>query len=548
MALRRPTPIRSAALGTAVVFGLSLTSAFGVGPAQAASPYNCDASALRGAVLGQAALEPVTANRGKPACANVSAGLSQVLPAPLAASAVVARTTISPDGTQADKQEALAVGGVADVRVSALPTLPITLPIDTVLASLPTLPAIPVPALLQPTLGASLSLDIKPALTALLPNGRLPTLDLVSAQAVIAYAGAHCVSGRAERYGASQVLGLKVLGQDVVPNGALEQNLNVIDTASVDPSSLDPLALLPSSAVTTILGTPLLANLLTSTLKPAIQAALDALPTVVLPATVANVKITAGTKTDIDGILTQQALRVQASIAGQAIADVTLGEARVRAVGVDCAPPAPPAATPTPQPATATELALQCTKRRLVLQDVSARNGRVRLLGAADKALAGKTVSIRFLATGKRVATAKIRSDGRFSTTARMPSKRVRSTNKARYLASVGREKSLDLKLQRRMVLTGVAVKNGKVTIAGRVIRPLTSPVSTITVKRRVSCKKNVVVARIKPKRNGTFRVTVDAPDAQLAATYRLGTYVRKTTRNAKRYPTFTLPRSVDLG
>ncbi len=547
MALRRPTSVRSTALGTAVVFGLSLTSALGAGPALAASPYNCDASALRGAVLGQAALEPVTANRGKPSCANASAGLSQVLPAPLAASAVVARTTVSPDGTQADKQEALAVGGVADVRVSALPTLPIALPIDTVLASLPTLPAIPVPALLQPTLGASLSLDIRPALTALLPNGRLPTLDLVSAQALIAYAGARCTNGRAETYGASQVVGLKVLGQDLVPNGSVEQNLNVIDTASVDPSSLDPVALLPSSAVTTILGTPLLANLLTSTLKPAIQAALDALPTVVLPATVANVKITAGTKTDVDGILTQQALRVQASIAGQAIADVTLGEARVRAVNVDCAPPTAPAATPD-APTTATELALQCTKRRLVLQDVSARNGRVRLLGAADKALVGKTVSIRFLATGKRVATAKVRSDGRFSTTAPMPSKRIRSTNKARYLASVGKEKSLDLKLTRRMVLSGVAVKNGKVTIAGRVIRPLTSPATTITVKRRVSCKKNVVVARIKPKRNGSFRVTVDAPDAQLAATYRLGTYVRKTTRNAKRYPTFTLPRSVDLG
>ncbi len=62
----------------------------------------------------------------------------------------------------------------------------------------------------------------------------------------------------------------------------------------------------------------------------------------------------------------------------------------------------------------------------------------------------GKRSPIRFLATGKRVATAKVRSDGRFSTTAPMPSKRIRSTNKARYLASVGKEKSLDLKLTRR--------------------------------------------------------------------------------------------------
>ncbi|WP_372790069.1 hypothetical protein, partial [Paraconexibacter sp.] len=423
MALRRPTPTRptlerSRERRTLVALGVAVAVAVGAAPAHAASPYNCDASALRGAVLGQPALEPVTANRGKPACANDSAGLADVLPAPLATSAVVAKTLVSAEGTPRDQQQALAIGGVADLRVSALPTLPITLPITSVLASLPTLPSIPVPLLLQPVLGAELSLDVKPALTALLPNGGLPNVDLVSVQAALAYAGARCTNGKAETYGTSQVVGLKVLGQDIVPGAAVDQNLNVIDTASVDPSSLDPLALLPSSALTQILGSPVLESALNTLLKPAIQAALDALPTIVVPATVANVKVTAGAKTVVDGILTQQALRVQASIAGQAIADVTLGEARVRAANVDCSPP--PAAAPPAQTQTASELALQCTKRRLVLQDVAIRDGRVRLLGAADKSLTGKTVSIRFLGDGKRVATAKVRADGSFRTTARL--------------------------------------------------------------------------------------------------------------------------------
>jgi len=541
-----PSPVsRRLRTALAVVCTVSGLTALGPATAGAASPHNCDASALRGAVLGQAALEPVTANRGKTVCDNATGGLTGLLPAPLAASAVVARTIVSGDPSRPDQQSALAFGGVADVRVSALPELPIALPIDTVLQNLPTLPAIAVPALLQPLLGASLTLDIHPALTALLPSGRLPNLDLVSAQAAIAYAGARCNAGKAESFGIPQVTGLKVLGQDVVLSASVEQALSIIDSASVDPSSLDPIALLPASAVTTILGSPILNPILQGVLKPTIQAALDALPTVTLPAALAQVKVTAGPKTIAGATLTQQALRIEARIAGQQIADVTLGEARVALGSVDCTPPAStPATSTTP---TASELALQCTTRRLVLQDVVPSGSRVILFGAADRKLAGKTVAIRFLATGKIVALVKVREDGSFRTTAPLPSRAVRSTNAARYQASIGREKSLDLKLERRMVISNVTVKNGKVTISGRVVRPLTRPASVITVTRRVSCKRSAVVARIEPRNNGTFRVTVDAPEGQLAAVYRLGTFVRKTPGNPKRFPTFTLPRAVDL-
>lgn len=540
----RPS-VRARALVACPAVAALVAFALPAAPAQAASPFNCDASAVRASLLGQAAIEPVTANRAQPACADAVGGLTGALPAPLSVSAAVARTITSGPDNRVDQQSALAVGGLADVRIAGLPALPITLPIDTVAAALPTLPAIPVPALLQPLLGTSLSLDIKPALTALLPAGRLPDVELVGVQAAIAYAGARCNAGRAELFSTSSVAGIKVLGQDVVASAPVDQTLNLIDTAQVDPSAIDPIGLLPADAVTTILGTPLLDNVLQTDLKPAIQAALDALPTITIPATLANVKISAGPKTEQNGVITQQALRITATIAGQPIADVIAGEARASAAGVDCTPPA--VAAVTPPPPTATELALQCTTRRLVLEDVIERGGRVRLVGVADRKLAGRRVAIRFLATGATAATATIRPDGSFSATAPLPPRYLRATNHARYQAVVGREKSLDLKLRRRMVITGVAVRGGKVTISGRVSRPLTSTPSVITVSRRVSCKRNEVVARITPRRDGTFRATVDAPTGQAAAVYRLGTFVRKTTRNPRRYPTFTLPRAVDL-
>jgi len=545
---RRPRrmSVRARALATGSVLTALVALALPAAFAQAASPFNCDASALRASLLGQAAIEPVIANRGNVACVNASGGLTSVLPAPLSASAVVARTIRNGPDDRTDQQSVLAIGGLADVRIGALPALPITLPVDQVAAALPTLPPIPVPALLQPLLGTSVSLDIKPALTALLPAGRLPDVELVSAQAAIAYAGARCNAGKAEAFSTSSVAGIKILGQDVVAGAAVDRTLNLIDTAQIDPSVIDPIGLLPADAVSTILGTPLLNNALQTVLKPAIQSALDALPTITIPATLANVKLTPGQKTEQNGIVTQQALRIQAQIAGQPIADVLVGEARVNVAGVDCTPPAAPAAPAVTSP-TANELTLQCTARRLVLEDVIERDGRVRLFGVADRKLAGKRVSMRFLATGATAATATIQPDGSFRATAPLPARHLRSSNRARYQAVVGKEKSLDLKLRRRMVITGVAVKRGKVTISGRVVRPLTRTVSTITVSRRVSCKRNEVVARVRPRRDGTFRVTVDAPEAQAAAVYRLGTFVRKTTRNPKRFPTFTLPRAVDL-
>jgi hypothetical protein len=119
--------------------------------------------------------------------------------------------------------------------------------------------------------------------------------------------------------------------------------------------------------------------------------------------------------------------------------------------------------------------------------------------------------------------------------------------NRLRYRAEIGREKSLPLKLQRRMIVSRLSSRRGTVTIAGRVVAPLTTPASTIRLVRRVSCHRVVLVKRFKPRSDGTFSVTVKAPRHAAAAVYRMTTYVREKPGNPRRYPTFTLPRGVAL-
>jgi hypothetical protein len=82
------------------------------------------------------------------------------------------------------------------------------------------------------------------------------------------------------------------------------------------------------------------------------------------------------------------------------------------------------------------------------------------------------------------------------------------------------------------------------VTIAGRLVQPLADQVQTVLVKRR----RWKVVKRFKPARDGSFRVRLKAPREGEAAVYRMSTRVKLYDWFPKTYPTFTLPRYVDLG
>lgn len=379
-------------------------------------------------------------------------------------------------------------------------------------------------------------------ITALLEAARLPSLDILRVRSATANAAGSCQTGKAAVDSWANVAGINVLGQDL----SLDQVLNLARTLtnSIDPAKIalsttalglsteqsDLITKTASGALTTVL----------DSVNSTLQTALAGLGEVKIPLGVADIRIAKGAQVRSGDSVTQQALTVLVAVAGQKIIEAVVGEATASAAGVDCA-------DPVTDPQTPTGATLGCSNRSLVLVDVLERAGRVKLFGFADPALAGKKVAIVFNATGRIVARARVSKDGRFDTTAPLPPANIRDTNAARYMATLGDDESINLKLRRRMVLKSMTSRNGRVTIVGRVLPPLGEPVKAVTLTRRVSCTKEKVVTRFKPDSDGRFRVTVRAPKGVGAAVYRMTTRVRFSAAGSALFETYTLPRAVEL-
>ena len=216
--------------------------------------------------------------------------------------------------------------------------------------------------------------------------------------------------------------------------------------------------------------------------------------------------------------------------------------------------PAPPRPPDEPKQevkgeSSASDLVLGCTEQLVVLEDVVPAGSKVRLVGVADRRFAGRTVSIVFVPSGKVVAKPKVAPDGSFAASAPLPPKRLRNSNLARYEARIGSERSLKLKLARRMRITAIGVTGGKVVVSGTVVGPLATKKAdrVVELQRRVSCTRTESVAKAMPRPNGTFRIAVDVPAGQSAAVYRLRTKVRQSAASSRAVNTFTLPRGVNF-
>jgi hypothetical protein len=459
-----------------------------------AASWNCSAAALSGQPVGT----PVTANVGQATCKAASGGANlPALPIPLQANVMSARTTLDGPASQPSQQTAGATGEVASLSIG-VPSGSAPIPSTT----------IPVPGMGD--------VDITQALAGLLPP---PPNPLVGVKLSSATASASCVNGKPTLTGSSRVLGLTVAGQELPVDQAVTQVVNAIGGGTLDPSQLTSQPLpAPLNQI------PL------ATLQPL----LDALPDMAIPPTVAQIKVTPGSQTQSNGTLTQKGLQIFVALGGQTVADLTLGTASVSQGDVGCS-----------QPVAAAQLA--CTTRKLALIDVLERNGYARLYGAADRRFIGKRVSVVASWNGKTVARPMVRKDGTFLAKGKLPPMALRHGNRARYQAKMGKERSLRLKLFRRMLVTQLSSRSGKVTIRGRVVLPLGTPIQKITIKRRVSCTKNVVVKSLRPDGKGRFSITLGGPPSGQAAVYRLATKVRKNRHNRKLFPTFTLPRAVAL-
>lgn len=495
---------------------VALAAVPGQADAAGASRFRCAAIPVTGTVLGTPLPVPSTGTVDQDCVAGRVAPTLDV-PAPLSAlvsvQAVNGVTLVNGDGVYAG-------AGLANLRIGSIPV---------------PLPPIPVPdALKRIDIGGLATVDLTPAIEAL---RSLPSKNLLEAGALYSQAIGTCSDGTPTLSGASRILGASVLGLEVDSSKVVDQAVNLVDTTQISLSSLDL-----TLANVTLLGQTVKINAAQLAL---LQPIVAALPPIEIPAQVAQVKLTPSTQTTSGDALVQRALRAQITLGGQSIADLAIGTVLVG--GGACEKAATPIAPGVPATAPAPEVALACTTRKLALIDVLRQGGHVRLYGAADRSLAGRLVSIVFQATGRTVARVRVRPDGSFTTTAPLPRASIRNTNRARYVARAGGERSLNLKLARRMVVTSIRSGGSFVTIRGRVIRPLADPVAPIVLKRRVTCKRLETVKTFRPRSDGSFEVTVRKP-ANLAATiYRLQTRVRRLTTSTRTSPTFTLPRAVDL-
>jgi hypothetical protein len=194
------------------------------------------------------------------------------------------------------------------------------------------------------------------------------------------------------------------------------------------------------------------------------------------------------------------------------------------------------------------ELRLGCSRHPLVLNDVLIHGSHVALEGSAAKSLVGKRVKIVFDGARQPVATATVAADGQFSTTAPLPPARLRDSNNARYTAESGGQRSLDLKLTRRVELEPPKFAAGTVTLVGQVVPPLAKPVASVAVQQQLECGKTTIVKRFTPSAGGRFRVTVAVPAAAKAGIYRLTSAVAVKPGSKRAFATYSLPLPVLFG
>jgi streptogramin lyase len=191
-----------------------------------------------------------------------------------------------------------------------------------------------------------------------------------------------------------------------------------------------------------------------------------------------------------------------------------------------------------------------CAPNKLILTDVFPNGGRTRLVGVAPAGSAGRRVAFVSTWNGRTVARAMVRPDLSFSSSAPLPPKRLRFSNRARYAAKLGARRSSALKFARRMYTTGLTVSGRTVTFTGTVTRPLDKPPQRVTIRASASCSSigtGAIVATVKPSSKGAFSARFDLPPGQATVFLRAQTRVRKHRGSGTTFPTFTLVRGLKL-
>jgi hypothetical protein len=507
----------------AMVIGCSFALA---APAAQARDFNCDASALRLQLGNATTVEPVTANRGVSTCKEVKSQTATQV-GPVAAGTLLAETTVP------SRNEAQAQGGLGQLSVSASALSGIPLPTLDAIDAIPPV-TVPIPGGGPPPLPLpeSIQVDIRPAVKALVAG--VTTGPLLELAGSVATAHARCVDSKPQLTGETSVAGLKVLGQTIPTDAAVQQALTLYNGQTINPTALDlsKIVLPPGLSFTDPGVGPIL--------QTAVSGVLATLPAITLPESLLKVSTTPSAQHTSEGGLTQQGLGIALTVLNQNVLAAFIGEARVSVDSVSCT--VQTSAGEVAPLESVTQEALSCSSRRLALIDVVDRGSYVQLYGAADQRLAGKRISIRSRADGNKVvARPTVTKAGLFSARAPLPPARYRYTNTARYVAVYGSQQSLNLKLHRRMVFSTVRSQHGKVVLSGVVSQPYTNPRAVVVVRQRLTCKRQRIVARLRPGADGRFQVTLKVPSNGDVGVYRATTMVAYPD-GGQDFRTYTLP------
>ena len=194
------------------------------------------------------------------------------------------------------------------------------------------------------------------------------------------------------------------------------------------------------------------------------------------------------------------------------------------------------------------ELLNGCSGSPLVLNDAYIQGSHVFLSGSAAKSLVGKKVKILFN-EGKPVATATVKANGQYTTTAPLPPAKIRDSLTTRYTAEIGKVRSVHLKLVRRLLLEPPKASGTTITLTGQLTPPLTKPIAPVTVEQQLECGKATVAKTFTPAANGHFHITLTVPANAKAAIFRLTSKVAANKHSVTHgFTTFSLPLPVALG
>jgi len=204
---------------------------------------------------------------------------------------------------------------------------------------------------------------------------------------------------------------------------------------------------------------------------------------------------------------------------------------------------------PLAQAPGAVEELLRGCSSPLVLNDAYIHGNRVYLAGSAAKSLIAKKVEIIFGTAAKKVASATVGANGQFTTTAPLPPAKIREALKTYYAAEIGSQRSLHLKLTRRLLLEPPTASGHTVTLSGRVTLPLTKPITPIVVEQQLECHKTTIADTFTPPASGAFHITIPVPAGARAGIYTLKSKVAANAHAlAHGFTTYSLPLPVALG